>query len=88
VVTGFSRLGLQSDYDLLLHEGRQVICVARQLGHDARLTLTTYGHVIDVPARIDAPVQVVTAANVERARSRFPLPVEPFNDPLIALLGA
>jgi hypothetical protein len=30
-----------------LHEGRSVICVARQLGHDARLTLTRYGHVID-----------------------------------------
>jgi integrase len=32
---------------LLLHEGRSVMCVARQLGHDARLTLSTYGHVID-----------------------------------------
>lgn len=32
---------------LLLHEGRSVIYVARQLGHDARLTLTTYGHVVD-----------------------------------------
>lgn len=32
---------------LLLHEGRPVIYVARQLGHDARLTLGTYGHVID-----------------------------------------
>jgi len=32
---------------LLLHEGRSVIHVARQLGHDARLTLGTYGHVID-----------------------------------------
>jgi integrase len=32
---------------LLLHGGRGVICVARQLGHDARLTLTRYGHVID-----------------------------------------
>jgi integrase len=29
---------------LLLHEGRSVIYVARQLGHDARLTLRTYGH--------------------------------------------
>jgi integrase len=26
---------------LLLHEGRSVIYVARQLGHDARLTLST-----------------------------------------------
>ena len=32
---------------LLLHEGRCVINVARQLGHDATLTLKTYGHVID-----------------------------------------
>ena len=32
---------------LLIHEGRSVMYVARQLGHDARLTLTTYGHVID-----------------------------------------
>jgi integrase len=32
---------------LLLHEGRSVVYVARQLGHDAGLTLTTYGHVID-----------------------------------------
>ncbi len=32
---------------LLLHEGRNVIYVARQLGHDARLTLTTYGHVLE-----------------------------------------
>ena len=32
---------------LLLHEGRSVIYVARQLGHDARLTLSAYGHVMD-----------------------------------------
>jgi integrase len=32
---------------LLLHEGPSVVYVARQMGHDARLTLTTYGHVID-----------------------------------------
>ena len=32
---------------LLLHEGRSVIYVARQIGHDAKLTLGTYGHVID-----------------------------------------
>jgi hypothetical protein len=32
---------------LLLHEGRLVIYVVRQLGHDAGLTLTTHGHVID-----------------------------------------
>jgi integrase len=46
---------------LLLHEGRSVIYVARQLGHDARLTLSTYGHVIDeledLP-RIDAETAI------------------------------
>lgn len=32
---------------LLLHEGRSVIYVARQLGHGAQLTMSTYGHVIE-----------------------------------------
>ena len=32
---------------LLLHEGRSVIYVARQLGQGAQLTMSTYGHVID-----------------------------------------
>ena len=32
---------------LLLHEGRSVPYVARQMGHGAQLTLSTYGHVID-----------------------------------------
>lgn len=32
---------------VLLHEGGSVIYVARLLGHDAKLTLSTYGHVID-----------------------------------------
>ncbi len=32
---------------LLLHEGRNVIYVARQLGHSPTMTLTVYGHVID-----------------------------------------
>ena len=54
---------------LLLHEGRSVIYVARQLGHDARLTLSTYGHVIDelddVP-RIDAEARVMLARTEPR----------------------
>ena len=49
---------------LLLHEGRSVIYVARQLGHDARLTLTRYGHVIDeledLP-RIEAEAAIANA---------------------------
>jgi integrase len=32
---------------LLLHQGKSVIYVARQLGHDATLTTSIYGHVID-----------------------------------------
>jgi hypothetical protein len=32
---------------LPLHEGRSMIYFARELGHDARITLGTYGHVID-----------------------------------------
>lgn len=32
---------------LLLHEGRSVIYVARQLGHGAELTMRAYGHVIE-----------------------------------------
>lgn len=34
-----------------------------------------------VPASVDAPVQVVTSDNVERARANFPKPVERFDDP-------
>ena len=40
-----------------------------------------------VPARIDAPVQVVTRDNVARAEANFPQPVDPFQDPLAALLN-
>jgi integrase len=49
-----SGLAYQRPYDLrhsfaslLLHEGRSVIYVARQLGHSAQLTMRTYGHVIE-----------------------------------------
>jgi len=59
---------------LLLHEGRSVIYVARQLGHDARLTLTRYGHVIDElddQPRIDAE----TAIQEARVPSQFPAPL-------------
>jgi ABC-type sugar transport system substrate-binding protein len=40
-----------------------------------------------VPARVDAPVQVVTRANVARAQAAFPQPVEPYEDPLARLSG-
>jgi integrase len=49
---------------LLLHEGRSVIYVDRQLGHDARLTLSTYGHVMDEfedAPRLDAHAAITAA---------------------------
>jgi integrase len=59
---------------LLLHEGRSVIYVARQLGHDATLTLKTYGHVIDeledqpqIPAEDAIPAAREKAAGDRRA---------------------
>ncbi|MGZ4268799.1 MAG: site-specific integrase, partial [Solirubrobacteraceae bacterium] len=66
---------------LLLHEGRSVIYVARQLGHDARLTLTRYGHVIDEledQPRIDAEEAIRQARVPRRVPSQFPAtPDEP-----------
>jgi integrase len=60
---------------LLLHEGRSVIYAARQLGHDARLTLRTYGHVMDefedMP-RLDAHTAIADArAAVESDAASF-----------------
>jgi ABC-type sugar transport system substrate-binding protein len=40
-----------------------------------------------VPRRIDAPIQVVTGENVERAEANFPKPTEAFENPLDALLS-
>jgi ribose transport system substrate-binding protein len=40
-----------------------------------------------LPARVDAPIQLVTRENVTRARARVPEPVAPFRDPLAPLLG-
>jgi ABC-type sugar transport system substrate-binding protein len=40
-----------------------------------------------LPARVDAPIQVVTRANIARAEAEFPQPVEPFKSPFAALLG-
>jgi integrase len=50
---------------LLLHEGRSVIYVARQLGHDAGLTLSTYGHVID---ELDGAPQIAAEDAIRAAR--------------------
>jgi integrase len=51
---------------LLLHEGRSVIYVARQLGHYARLTLTRYGHVID---ELEDQPQIPAEQAIREARS-------------------
>jgi integrase len=50
---------------LLLHEGRSVMYVARQLGHDARLTLSTYGDVID---ELDDAPQIPAEDAIRAAR--------------------
>jgi hypothetical protein len=60
---------------LLLHEGRDVIYVARQLGHGADLTLRTYGHVIEELA--DSP-QLSAEEAIAHARSAH---VNPYGAP-------
>lgn len=58
---------------LLLHEGRSVIYVARQLGHSATMTLGTYGHVIDEldeAPRLPAE-DAIRAARDSDVRSQF-----------------
>jgi integrase len=52
---------------MLLYEGRSVIYVARQLGHDARLTLTRYGHVID---ELEDSPQVQAEEAIQSARAK------------------
>jgi ABC-type sugar transport system substrate-binding protein len=39
-----------------------------------------------LPARVNAPIQVVTKGNVALAEAKFPRPVEPFKSPFAALL--
>src|SRR5204863_3022387 len=50
---------------LLLHEGRSVMYVARQLGHDGQMTLSTYGHVID---ELDDSPQIAAEDAIMAAR--------------------
>jgi ribose transport system substrate-binding protein len=40
-----------------------------------------------VPARVDAPVAVVTKANVARASASFPRPFRAYSDPYQRILG-
>jgi integrase len=56
---------------LLLHEGASVIKVARQLGHDARLTLSTYGHVID---ELDDQPHIDAESAIAAARAQLAAP--------------
>ena len=59
---------------LLIHEGRSVIYVARQLGHDPRPTLSRYGHVIDElddAPRIDAE-SAIRAAREAAVPAQYP----------------
>ena len=60
---------------LLLHEGRDVIYVARQLGHGADLTLRTYGHVIE---ELEDSPQLPAEEAIRRARETRPVTVYPF----------
>lgn len=53
---------------LLLHEGRDVIYVARQLGHGAELTLRTYGHVIE---ELEDSPQLPAEEAISRAREEL-----------------
>lgn len=57
---------------LLLHEGRSVIYVARQLGHGAQLTLNTYGHVIE---ELDGEPNVDAEKVIQSARAAHELPM-------------
>jgi hypothetical protein len=54
---------------LITEDNRSVIYVARQLGHDATLTLKTYGHVIDELE--DAPAISAEDA-IRAARAKVP----------------
>jgi ABC-type sugar transport system substrate-binding protein len=40
-----------------------------------------------IPARIDAPLQLVTKRNVAKIEARLPNPLEPFDDPVADLLA-
>lgn len=54
---------------LLLHEGRSVIYVARQLGHGAELTMRVYGHVIE---ELEDRPQLPAEDAIQEARQTLP----------------
>ena len=74
--------------DPILHGGE--VGVVEALDHDADAALLVVAATLrtaaaacgdDVPAQVDAPVQVVTRENVAQAQARYPAPVEHFDDP-------
>ena len=66
-VVGATPYALRHSFaSLLLHEGRSVIYVARQLGNDPRVTLSTYGHVID---ELDGAPRIGAEDAIRAARS-------------------
>ncbi len=59
---------------LLLHEGRSVVYVARQVGHSTAVCLRTYGHVIeelDEAPRISAEDAILVARRGGSVRTKF-----------------
>ena len=53
------------------------------LGVEACLAAASGG---SLPAKVDAPIQVVTRRNVARAQENFPRPVQPFKSPFASFL--
>ncbi len=74
-------LAYQRPYDLrhsfaslLLHEGRSVVYVARQLGHSTAVLLRTYGHVVeelDEAPRITAEDAILAARRGGHVRLEY-----------------
>jgi integrase len=73
---------------LLLAEGRTIHVVAQQLGHDAKMTMSTYGHIFaefEDAVRVDAEERIRTAraetdgadAPLPSGRARWPFAVLP-----------
>ena len=63
---------------LLLAEGRTIHYVATQAGHDAQLTLSTYGHLLAEYAdadRIDAEQEITAARQTTQAARESVRPV-------------
>jgi hypothetical protein len=62
-----ARLNIGSENSALIAEGRNVIYVARQLGHGAQLRLGRYGHVIE---ELEGTDNVTAEATIQAARAK------------------